>query len=587
MKQGIAFGDSIRTEKIKKHHFYSGEKERSMRGRLLAVVLLLFSIILLYRIIFLQLIRGQYYRSLSDSNRIRTTIVYAPRGVLFDRNNVPLVYNQPGFRLVENGKTEIISRDRALELLAKGSRNVSVDSLRQYPFKEVLSHLIGYIGQITSDEYHSAEFKEYKATDLIGKSGIELEYEKLLRGTDGKQLIEVDAMGKPIRTLGQTDPVPGQDLHLTIDSRLQNSVFEAMSGVQRGAVVVSTPKGEILAMVSKPAFDPNLFTLGPSYVATSTAYPTIESVLVGDNQPLLNRAISGTYPPGSTFKVVMASGALQTKKIDSRFEVDDQGKIQIGPYSYSNWYFTQYGKTEGKINVVRSLARSNDIFFYELAAKMGLPTLVSTAAQMGTGSKAGIDLPGEARGVLPDEKWKKKNTGEDWYLGDTYIYGIGQGYLLTTPLQVNMWTQIIASGGDLYRPHILESVGNKIIRQDILSPNTIATVRQGMIGACDTGGTAWPLFDFKVKNADLIIDGKNITPSASGGADMRRVAIACKTGTAQHGGETTSPHAWITLFAPAYNPQIVITVLNESSGEGSTEAGPIAKKILESYFGEK
>lgn len=586
MKHGVAFSDSIRTEKINRRHFPDGDyKGSSMRGKALVIALFLVSLTILFKIVSLQLVRGEYYRTLSDSNRIRTKIIYAPRGVLFDRNNVPLVYNQPGFRQTINGKTEIISRNKALDELAKGNQTVSVDSLRQYPFKDAFAHVIGYVGQITKEEHDSPDFSDYQVTDLIGKSGVEYEYEKLLRGTNGKQLLEVDATGKEVRVLGQTDPIPGQDLHLTLDSKLQVAVYDAMKDVQKGAAIVSTPKGEILAMVSKPSFDPNLFTLGSSYVATNTAYASVASILTGENQPLLNRAISGTYPPGSTFKVVMAAGALQSKTIDTNFEVDDQGKIQIGPYTYSNWYYTDYGKTEGKINVIRSLTRSDDIFFYELAAKMGLSTLVSSAHQMGVGEKLGVDLPGEASGVLPDAAWKKKNVGEDWYLGDTYIYGIGQGYLLTTPLQVNAWTQIVANGGDLYQPHVLENIGDRVIRSNILSSSTIDAVRQGMVGGCDDGGTAWPLFDFKVKNPDLKIDGKNITQAASSSGDMRHVSIACKTGTAQHGGETTPPHAWITLYAPAYNPQIVVTVLKEDSGEGSNEAGPIAKAILESYFG--
>ncbi len=587
MKHGVAFGDSIHTEKIKRRHFSEDDTSSfSMRGKVLLIALLVVTVTIFLKIVSLQLVRGEYYRTLSDSNRTRTRIIYAPRGVLFDRNNTPLVYNQPGFRQTTKDKIAIMDREKALDLIAKGAQNISVDSLRQYPFKDAFAHVLGYVGQITKEEHDSTDYKDYLPTDLIGKTGIEYEYEKLLRGSNGKQLIEVDATGKEVRVLGQTDPIPGQDLHLTLNSKLQLAVYAAMKDVPKGAVIVSTPKGEILSIVSKPSFDPNLFTLGSSYTATNTAYPSIAGILIGKDQPLLDRAISGTYPPGSTFKVVMAAGALQSKKIDEAYEVNDQGKIQIGPYSYSNWYYTDYGRTEGKVNVTRALTRSNDIFFYELAAKMGLSTLVNSASQMGVGKKVGIDLPGEASGVLPDENWKKKNVGEDWYLGDTYIYGIGQGYLLTTPLQVNIWTQIVANGGSLYQPHLLK-VDDHPIKTNILSAKTVDTVRQGMIGACNDGGTAWPIFNFKVKNSKLKIDGKNITEAASSSADMRHVVVACKTGTAQHGGEDTLPHAWITLFAPAYNPEIVVTVLNEESGEGSNEAGPIAKSILDAYFTEK
>ncbi len=257
--------------------------------------------------------------------------------MLFDRNNVPLVFNQPGFRQTTGDKTEIISRDKALEQMSKGVQNIAVDSLREYPFKDAFSHLLGYVGQITKEEHEMPEYSDYQVTDMIGKSGIEYEYEKLLRGTNGKQLLEVDATGKEVRVLGQTDPIPGQDLHLTLDSKLQVAVYNAMKDMAKGAVIVSTPRGEILAMVSKPTFDPNLFTLGSSYIATNTAYTSIAGILTGENQPLLDRAISGTYPPGSTFKVVMAAGAPQNKGIATNFAVGDTGKAQIGPCNAFNW----------------------------------------------------------------------------------------------------------------------------------------------------------------------------------------------------------------------------------------------------------
>jgi len=587
-KHGAAFSDSIHTEKIKRRHFREEDSSR-IRSRVLLVLLLLTSGILLFKIVSLQLIKGSYYRSLSDSNRIRTKIIYAPRGVLFDRNDIPLVYNLPGFRQTKGDKTILIPKEKALDMIAKGDESIFVDSLRQYPFKDAFAHVIGYLGQVTKDEILSEDFADYHITDLIGKSGLEYEYENLLKGNNGKQLIEVDALGRAVRVLGQTDPIPGQDLKLTLDSRLQQAAYDGMKDVVRGAVVVTTPKGEILSLVSKPSFDPNLFTLDSSYVATNTAYTSIEKILLGDNQPLLNRVVSGTYPPGSTYKIVMAAGALESKKIDSSYAVTDNGKIIIGPYSYSNWYYTQYGRTEGQVNVVKALTRSNDIFFYELADKIGLDTIVSTSKEMGVGRLLGIDIPGESKGVLPDKAWKKKNIGEDWYTGDTYIFGIGQGYLLTTPLQVNAWTQVIASGGTLYRPHLLKSSGEHVLTTTTLGPSAINLVRQGMMGACETGGTGWPLFQFRIKNSKLIIDGKNIMPDpqatmSASTSDYRHVTIACKTGTAQHGDDKTLPHAWITLFAPAYNPEIVVTVLNESSGEGSSEAGPIAKKILEAYF---
>jgi penicillin-binding protein 2 len=306
------------------------------------------------------------------------------------------------------------------------------------------------------------------------------------------------------------------------------------------------------------------------------------------NQPLLDRVIAGVYPPGSTFKIVAAATALQTHTIDKNYHITDTGILKVGDFSFANWFYTQYGRKEtGELDVTRALARSNDIFFYKLAELLGIDKLSAGAEKFGLGKPLGIDLEGEKGGLVPTEEWKEKTLKESWYLGDTYHYGIGQGYLLTTPLQVNVWTQIIANGGMLYRPHLLETAKPQVLSQNILDEKTISLVRQGMVGSCSTGGVAWPLFDFKVHNAKLIIDNKNIMPVASSSADMRKVVVACKTGTAQHGGEDTLPHAWITLFAPAYNPQIVVTVLSESSGEGSNIAAPVAKQVLEAYFGNK
>ena len=259
--------------------------------------------------------------------------------------------------------------------------------------------------------------------------------------------------------------------------------------------------------------------------------------------------------------------------------------MTIGQFSFANWFYLQYGKKEpGELDVRRALARSNDIFFYQLSQKVTEKRISDMARKVGSGNKLGIDLSGELPGTVPSDEWKRRVIGEQWYLGDTYHYGIGQGYLLSTPLQVNAWTQVVANGGNLYRPRLLLDAPSQKIRSGIMSEKTISLIREGMIQSCTPEGVAFPLYDFKVKNPKLQIDGKNITKVASGSADMRHVTVACKTGTAQHGGEETLPHAWITLFAPAFNPEVVVTVLVEEKGEGSAEAAPIARKVLEEWF---
>lgn len=588
MKHGIAFSDHIRTEKIRRHK-NEGMVSGAMRGYLPGFFLFVFLLLIILRLSYVQFVKGSYYRTLSDANRTRTKIVHAPRGVIFDRHGKPLVFNLPGFREKKGEKSVIISRDEALKKMAKGSDAIEIDSLRQYPYKESLAHVLGYIGQVSDEDLKQKSGSGYQPTDWVGKEGIEKMYEEQLRGVNGKELVEVDAMGGEVRQLGQTDPLSGRDITLTIDARLQEAAYKAMLGVKRGAVVVSTPNGEILAMVSKPSFDPNLFTMGSSYRPTegSQSLDALFTDTVG--QPLLNRVISGTYPPGSTFKLVTAAAGLENNLIDAAYTVADTGIIRVGAFSFANWFFIQYGRTDGDVNIVKAISRSNDIFFYKLAELVKVDRLAEMAKAFGVGRRSGIDLEGEATGVLPTQEWKKEVIGESWYLGDTYHYGIGQGYLLTTPLQVNNWTEAIANGGTLYAPHLLKNSQLEIRNSKFLSEKTISLIRQGMIASCSSGGVAWPLFDFKVKNEKLTIDGKDIleAPQATTSADFkdyRHVTVACKTGTAQHGGEDTKPHAWITLFAPAYTPQIVVTVLSEESGEGSSVAGPIAKKILEAWF---
>ena len=262
--------------------------------------------------------------------------------------------------------------------------------------------------------------------------------------------------------------------------------------------------------------------------------------------------------------------------------------MRVGSFSFGNWYFLQYGKTEGSLDVVRAIKRSNDIFFYKTGERTGVDTISSYANKFGLGKKLGIDLPGEIQGTVPSPSWKEKTIGEQWYLGDTYNYGIGQGYLLTSPLQINMMTAAFANGGTLYEPHLFKNKKLKIKNKKLVDKQYIDLVREGMRQSCETGGVAWPLFDFKVKNERLPIDGKDfIEDDATSSAKMTKIKIACKTGTAEVGDKETKPHAWITLFAPFYKPEIAITVLVENSGEGSSVAGPIAKKILIDYFEKK
>lgn len=586
MKIGPAFFDSVSEVRISKPRGGRNIVSAGFESAIPLFFLLLFFAIIIFRLFYLQVLRGNYYKNLSDQNRTRTEIVSAPRGIIFDYLGRPLVSNSPSFKISEKGRVRFLSKDEALRLIDQ-KKSVQNDVEREYLYKDAFAHVIGYIGQISPQEIILPEFNNYDLSDLVGKTGLEQEYEKILHGTNGKRLFEVDSLGNKIRELGTSAAIPGQNIITTLDRDIGASVEKAMEGVERGAVVVSDPRsGAIRALYSAPSFDPNIFTHSAKYIPQGD-YLNVESILTDQNsKPLLNRAIGGVYPPGSTFKLISAIAALEKGSIKSDTKIEDTGILRVGEFSFGNWYFLQYGRKEGRINIVDAIKRSNDIFFYKVAEVTGVDYISSWAHNFGLGEKLGIDLPEEASGNVPTVKWKEKEIGEQWYLGDTYNYGIGQGYLLTNPLQVNMFTTVFANGGTLYQPHILLNHEARIMKQGFIKKENIELVRQGMLQSCDTGGVAWPLFQFKVKNSKLKIDDRDYFHDASASADMVRVKLACKTGTAESGGDN-KPHAWITVFAPFNKPEIAVTVLVENGGEGSSVAGPIAKEILQDYFEKK
>lgn len=584
-KIGPAFFDYVSASENKR----LGKRSPNSSGgmSLLPLVLLFLSIgVIVARLFYLQVVSFSYYKNLSENNRTKTKTIFAPRGIIYDRYGKPLVSNSQVFQIEENGKKKDITQVEALTLMEKGKK-VESKIRREYLYKDDFAHVLGYLGPMTEQDVLLPEFDTYSISESIGKMGMEKTYEKLLHGENGKELLEIDAQGKTLRPLGQKDPIPGGNLNTTLDLKLQLSVKEAMKDVSKGAVVASDPKtGGILAIYSKPSFDPNLFVYS-SKLDSSTKYQSAQEILQdSDNQPLLDRAISGVYPPGSTFKLITAVAALTYGDIKEDTIVEDTGILRVGDFSFGNWYFLQYGRTEGPLNIVGAIKRSNDIFFYKAAQETGVENISNFAKNFGLGGKLGIDLEGESKGVVPDPSWKEKQIGEQWYLGDTYNYGIGQGYLLTTPLQVNMFTTVFANDGTLYRPHLVESQ-KQIIKKDFIKKEYVDLVRLGMEESCNTGGVAWPLFDFKVKNDRLPIDNKDYVEDSSGSARFVKVALGCKTGTAETGDKNTKPHAWITVFAPFYNPEIALTVLVENGGEGSSVAGPIAKQILTDYFEKK
>lgn len=611
MKFGSAFSDNVTGGGTKEKRLFQTKAASwwSGSGRFLLFTSVLFVSLfaLLWRLFDLTIVQGHQYRILADGNRTRELVRHAPRGLLLDRTGKPLVENIPEYRLIKpcegegstNECTTRISQEEGDRLMREGlpvGSFLEVDYKRVYLYPEATAHVVGYINELTEEELHDEyyQLRGYRSGDKIGRVGAEEVFEERLRGRNGRELVEVDASGKILRVLGSDAAVAGENIMLSLDAGLSIAAQQAFPEGQKGAVVVSKPAtGELLALYSSPSYNPNLFTTG----MTSSQYT---SLVTNPDQPMFNRSIGGVYPPGSTFKIVTSLAALEERAIDKDTTVEDTGEIVIGPYKFPNWFFLQYGKTDGIVTVVKALQRSNDIFFYKAGEWLGITKLASWAHKVGIGKPLGIELSGEASGLMPDAEWKNKQfqTPEDlemrnneWYLGDTYHVAIGQGYLLTTPLQVNTWTDVIANGGNLCTPTIKKVTDNRFQGAQCktlhIQKDTISTITSGMRDACSSGGTGWPLFDFHV--------------TASGSATPTFIPVACKTGTAEFGETTTKPHAWFTVFAPipdtytkdqtdagkqviSGDPELAISVLVEGAGEGSDQASPVAKKILEAWF---
>jgi len=534
-------------------------------------------LLLVGRLFELQIIFGAKNKTLAEGNRIKKIVNPAPRGMIYDWTGKELVRNVPVYRLGSvkcevGGEKECfktILREEALRMEARGeTENLRVDIGRDYLYGEALAHVLGYLGEATEEEVKSGK---YRMGDLVGRMGVEEEYDEVLRGKDGGELIEVDAQGQKIREIGKIQPSPGEDIYLSLDAELSKVAWEALEG-RAGAVVATEAKtGQALILVSSPSFDPNM---GSGEVRSEKW----EKALNDPQKPFFNRAIGGAYPPGSTFKVVTAVAGIEEGKVDENTIYEDTGEIRVGEYVYKNWYFAQYGKTEGRINLVRAIKRSTDTFFYKVGEWVGATKLAQWARAFGLGKKTGIDIPGEVGGLVPSPEWKEKTKGERWFLGNTYHFAIGQADLLTTPLQINMMTSVIANEGRLCKPSVVQIPNSKFQIpnecQDLkLKTETLRLVREGMKEACSPGGTAFPFFEFGIKKDE---------------GEFKRIEVACKTGTAEFGDPAGRTHAWLTGFAPVDSataePEIVATALVEGGGEGSYVAAPIVKKVMEAWF---
>ena len=507
-------------------------------------------LVLFARLLELSIIKGDYFRSLSEENRIRRIPISAPRGKILARGGQELVGNK------QVKKTVIFNPESGYEKVdykeGDAKEETITEWVRDYKLGEAFAHVSGYLGQVSEDEVGKVdpecpEKGPRKLGSWIGRSGLEAQYECLLSGIDGEELVEVDTTGKRIRTLGKRDPTAGQDIKTSIDFSLQKEVALALGG-KKGAPVAVAGKGEVLALYSHPSFDPNLFI-------SKGSDREIQSLLVDPNEPFFNRAIGGLFHPGSVFKPIVAVAAVEEGKVDENYIYSDPGVITIGRFSYSNWFFNQYGKTEGNIGLVMAIARSTDTFFYKVGELVGVEKLAEWAGKFGLDSLSGIDIPGEVSGLVPSPEWKLRVKGERWFLGNTYHMAIGQGDIALTPIALNRATLAIATAGKLCEPTLVQEPSCSEIE---LKEEGVKMVKEGMEAACSSGGTGYTFFDFEPR-------------------------AGCKTGTAETSLEG-EPHAWFTVFAPVDFPEITLTVLVEKGGEGSKVAGPIAKEIFDFWF---
>lgn len=524
------------------------------RIRMLFVLFVCIATLLAIRIFHVMVISGDELRSKADDNRFFHKYFSPPRGIIFDRNDNPLVSNVVLYAKIIGDpkslhpKVEPIDEHQALELLISNPETVVTLQKRFYPFGNALSHVVGYLG-------FPAEGDQSILNERVGKSGLELTLNSQLRGEVGSHEYEINAKGSLTRLIKTIEPTYGKDLKISLDAELSVQSSQLLEG-KKGAVIVSEIEtSQIIVMVSGPTYDP--LNLADS--------------LEDSNKPLLNRALQ-PYPPGSVFKMMTSLAALKMGKLDADRLINDEGEIKVGEAVFRNWYFTSYGKTEGEINLVKALSRSNDIFFYKIASEIGPDQIAAMANAFHLGQKTGVELSGEQAGLTPTPSWKENKIGEKWYLGDTYHMGIGQGYLLVTPLQVNAMTAALARGGVWCRPTLLQ--GTPICEDLGIDKDHLKLISLGMRDACSSGGTAFPFFEHnsKVEEAQKVV---------------------CKTGTAEFGPRDEKghrpTHAWFTMYYPMEKPKIAITVLLESSQgqvflEGSGDAAPIAKTIWELWL---
>jgi len=594
-----------------------GAPELRARARLLYVVLIMAFLGLMTRLVFLQIIQGERYTFLSENNRVRIKRIPGTRGMVLDRQGQLLIDSRPSFDLLfvpedskEPEKTlrllaHYLGRDdqELLTTLEENKKRPAFEEVvlgrdvdwstvvalethqldlpgvtlrarprRSYAQGLTSAHVLGYMGEIGSRQLKLLKDQGYVVGDEIGQYGLERRWEEVLRGQSGGQQVEVDALGRRVRVLHEVPDTPGYTIHLTLDRELQETAFEALNGKEGTIVALDVHTGAILAMVSTPAFDPNVFARG---IKAEEWRELIKDRL----RPLSNRATQGQYPPGSTFKVSMAIAGLEEGVLQPEARIFDPGYYNFGNRAFRDWKKGGHGS----VDLHKAIVESCDVYFYQLGPRIGVDRIAKWARAFGLGDKTGIALDDERSGIVPDSEWKRKKYRQPWFPGETVSIAIGQGYLTVTPLQLANMIATVANGGTLYRPRLVsrvESVDGATVRE--YGPEKIRAIE------------IKPTTLERIHNA--LADVVNAPGGTGGAARSAMVEIAGKTGTAQvvemKGGYVKTEqlayfnrdHAWFVSYAPVQNPQIAVVVLIEHGGHGGDAAAPLAKKVIEKYI---
>jgi penicillin-binding protein 2 len=591
------------------------------RAIIAALIVLLLLILLVMHLATLQIVDHTHFTTLSRDNRVKVEPLPPTRGLIYDRNGVILAQNLPTHSL-EITPERVKDLDKTLEELGKlvpisdndlkrfkrlKSHQRRFDSipirvqltdeevarfavnrhlfpgvdiqaklLRDYPLKDITAHILGYVGRINKKELQEIDNSSYSGTTHIGKNGVEKYYEEALHGEVGLQQVEVNALGRVIRVLENKPPQPGKDLHLTLDATLQRVAMQAFGEDNGAAVAINPENGDILAMVSKPGFDPNLFVEGIS----SADYNALQT---SEDNPLFNRAIRGQYPPGSTIKPFIGLAGLESGVISATQKKFCPGFFQLPNHShkYRDWKKTGHGA----VDLNDAITQSCDVYYYDLALQLGIDKLAEYLAPFGFGEKTGVDITGELGGLLPSREWKKAAKKQPWYPGETLITGIGQGYFLTTPLQLASATATLAEQGIRLQPRIVKSIA----QSNEETPTDQPVTRHP------------PVTKRSESNWDAMLSAMlQVTEGLRGTARNIRndhYRIAGKTGTAQvftvkqeekydedKIDKKMRDHALFMAFAPAENPKIAVAIIIENGGHGGSVAAPIAKAIMDHHL---